>query len=105
MTNNISILSKKLQALHDEMGASAYQNVRNPIPMRKLVTMVLPTIKKPTTNPKVFSHALTVNGVVDKLKAMGFLANRGGVACHLNAKNNVAIKKIGGRCALYYIAK
>lgn len=106
----------ELQGRYDQLGASAYQAVRNPLPMHKLVLTVLPTLPLPSSQITVDreikttalgrsfirhqtatdsaydalgrefyeQNALSVDEVVAKLQAKGYIVRHGTVAMALN---------------------
>jgi len=136
---NTMIKAQELQASYDRLGAKSTQNVRNPIPMRKLILTVLPTLPAPTdkilveytanltTLGKRFNdtvrvnvpahevlgghkfweeNALSVDDVMTRLQAQGFIVNRGSVAMtlsvgkyrsHVNSVQFQSVQGIMGR--------
>lgn len=106
-----------LQGRYNALGASPYQNVRNPMPMHQLVLTVLPTLPLPSavipvhkatritalgksfvkhSDDKAYAidalghsywegKALSVDEIVAKLQAKGFIVQRGTVAMALNS--------------------
>lgn len=105
--------AREVQARYAALGAPSTQNVRNPIPMHQLIFTVLPVLPKPndwvrgeihfTVNGKDFisknhlvnthenllgkefyrTNGVSVDEVVARLQAKGFMVTRGNVAVTL----------------------
>lgn len=109
--------AQDLQGRYTRLKVKGTQNVRNPIPMRKLILTVLPTLPAPedkipvtyTANLTAFGkrfndtfkvqapahevlggykfwkeNALSVDDVMTRIQAQGFIVNRGTVAMALS---------------------
>lgn len=69
-------LANKLQSVYTEMGIPTTQNVRNPVPMRALVELVIPKVPlKMCGEGQISLHAKSVDQISDDLKKRGFVIN------------------------------
>jgi hypothetical protein len=115
----------EVQQRYQAMGAPSTQNVRNPLPMHILVASVLPVLPHPKDlipcdvsaeikgKPRQLKmdlpaelalgdgywqkKAMTVDDVVDTLRAKGFIAMRGTVAMALSQTNGTVVHSVAGK--------
>ena len=103
-------VARGLGAMYSNLGASSYQQVRNPFPMRELVKSVLPSMSAPPPDiqpwEEGFTHGNTINAlkrwkskartveqIMADLRARGFIVNKPGVIMALCNTNGIVARR------------